>query len=511
MSADADKDGSMNKNENVVTDKASELKANTEIASEPTDALHSPLLRNAVHAGLFFVFAIPLGLLANPATGPANGRYWVAGFLAAVTLFNFLILRKLGSGKRLARPDEGVVNGLWLYPLSVGICFLVYPAYAAVGAWAVMAAGDAAASFSGRAVPIPKLPWNAKKSWAGLFGFVLAAVPTCYLGLYFVPCPLFLRESGWPELPYVWTLSVIAAVCGAIVESLPAWLDDNVRVPIVSGAALWIFATFLSWSTRGLPKETHVQPEQLLRALACNAALGFVALVFKFADLPGVLLGGALGTIVYFFAQWQGYLLFMLFVIGGSLLSKIGLKYKQRIGAAEAREGQRGASNVAANLLVPGLCCLAYPMSGGRGALLMAFAGALSAAFADTASSEIGAFSRAQPVLITTFKPVPHGTNGAVSLLGSLGALGATCLCAALAWQIDFFALPLGVQNPTPPRVRIAASIALIAAGLLGTSVDSLLGATVEDRSPLIGKGAVNFACTLTGAVVAGLLWAVLF
>ena len=112
----------------------------------------------------------------------------------------------------------------------------------------------------------------------------------------------------------------------------------------------------------------------MLRALACNGALALGALLFKFADLPGVLLGGVLGTIVYFFAQWQGYLLFMLFVIGGSLLSKIGLKYKQRIGAAEAREGKRGISNVAANLLVPGLCCLAYPMSGGRGAFLMAFA-----------------------------------------------------------------------------------------------------------------------------------------
>ena len=202
MNADADKNGSMNENENTGTTKDKSLNTNNQIATEPADALHSPLLRNAVHAGLYFAFAIPLGLLANPATGPINGRYWVAGFLAVVTLFNFLILRRLSSGKRLARPDEGVVNGLWLYPLSLSACFLCYPAYAAVGAWAVMAAGDAAASFTGRTVPIPKLPWNAKKSWAGLFGFVPRYRPCRRVisGSIFVPCPLFMRRVGFSRI-----------------------------------------------------------------------------------------------------------------------------------------------------------------------------------------------------------------------------------------------------------------------------------------------------------------------
>jgi uncharacterized protein (TIGR00297 family) len=467
---------------------------------------HSPALRNAVHAGFFFVFAIPLGTLADPERGHPHGRWWAAGFLLFIAFFNLLILRRIKHGQRLARPDEGLVNGLWLYPLALSCCYLILPSYAATGAWAVMAAGDAAASIAGRAISFPKLPWNAKKTWPGVAAFVLASIPICFVALYFVPCPLFIvHATNRPEIPYVWTLAVIASVCGAIVESLPVELDDNVRVPLISGGALWLFAIFLSWGTRDLPKNTFVQPEILLTALAVNGALAIGVLLFKFADLPGTLLGAMLGTIIYFFAQWQGYLLFLLFVMGGSLLSKAGLAYKQRIGAAETNEGKRGIANVAANLLIPGLCCLAYPY-GGSGALLMAFAGSLAAAFADTASSEVGALSRKLPCLITTMKPVPHGTNGAVSLLGTLAALGACAAIAGLAWGTDFYARVLVAETPTPNRTRALAGAVLIAAGMLGTLVDSLLGATVEGRIPGIGKGVVNFACTLTGAVVAGLL-----
>jgi uncharacterized protein (TIGR00297 family) len=467
------------------------------------DPGHSPLLRNGIHLAVFLLIAVPLGAVADPRTGPANGRMIAAGILFLIAVFNIAILPRLHTGKQLARPDEGFVNGLWLYPLSLSLCFAIYPAFAAVGAWAALAAGDAAASFAGRHIASPKLPWNTKKSWAGFAGFILAAFPLCYGALYIIPCPLFLRAAGPPELPYVWTLAVLAAVCGAIVESLPLDLDDNVRVPLAVGAVLWGSAIFLSFATRRLPADTHVQPEQLLNALLINAVIAGAALLLKFSDLKGTLLGAALGTIIYLFAQWQGYVLFLLFAFGGSVLSKVGLQRKQALGAAEAREGKRGVSNVAANLLVPGLCCLAYPIYGGNGALLLAFAGALAAAFADTASSELGALSRAEPKLITTFEPVPHGTNGAVSLLGFVAAFGACSLLAAVAAYTDFYALLL-THKATATGQRVIFSAVLVAAGLVGTTVDSLLGATVEDRFPGIGKGAVNFACTLAGAVVAG-------
>jgi uncharacterized protein (TIGR00297 family) len=41
----------------------------------------------------------------------------------------------------------------------------------------------------------------------------------------------------------------------------------------------------------------------------------------------------------------------------------------------------------------------------------------------DTFASELGILSHSPPILITTFKPVPPGTNGAMSLGGTLASL----------------------------------------------------------------------------------------
>lgn len=477
----------------------------------PAAPEHSALLRNGVHAGVFFLIAIPLGMLADPRNGASDGRYWSAGIMFAIAIFNLLILPHLDTGKRIARPGEGITTGLWLYPLAVSFCFILFPAYAVIGAWAAMAAGDAMAAYVGRSLPQLKLPWNTKKSWAGMIAFALAALPVCYLALYVVPCRLFMVEkTGLPELPFVWTLAVLAAVSGAILESLDTEVDDNLRVPLGVGAILWVSAMFLSWATRGLPKETHVQPEKFLDALLVNAILGVAVIALRFADIPGALLGVVLGVTVYFFSHWQGYLLFLLFVVVGSGLSKIGLKTKESRGAAEARDGKRGISNVAANLLVPGVCCLLYPMYRGHGAFLMAYAGALAAAFADTASSEIGTLSPNQPRLITTLLPVPHGTNGGVSLLGFAASVLACVVLSVVAAQVDFYSIVFHMNQPSTLTIRIYSGAVLVAAGLLGSLMDSFLGATIEDRWPGIGKGVVNFACTLTGALVGALGFCIL-
>jgi len=462
-------------------------------------ATHSPGFRNLVHAGAFVLFALPLGLLVDPRNQVPHGQKWVVAIIVLITVVNMVVLPLVPSGKLIARPGEGFVTGQWLYPFALAICFLVYPPFAAMGAWAAMAAGDAAASFAGRSIPSPRLPWNKEKSWSGLVGFLCAALPVCMFAMWWCPSQQFLTSAKTPEWPFVWTLGVLAAVSGALLESFDGPLDDNLRVPIGVGGVLWLAGGFLSYSTRTLPYSTHVQPEFFIHALIVNGALGLTVVLLRFADVTGTLLGVSIGAVAYYFSTWRGYLLFFTFVVIGSALSKVGLKKKQAIGAAEAREGKRGISNVAANLLVPAICCLAYPASGGNPVFLIAYAGAIAAAFADTASSEIGALAGGEPLLITTFKPVPHGTNGAVTLLGFVAATAASLLIALISWKSGFFTLIFPKVEP------LVASCIVIAAGLAGTMVDSLFGATIEDKWAGAGKGTVNFACTLSGALTAGL------
>ncbi len=162
--------------------------------------------------------------------------------------------------------------------------------------------------------------------------------------------------------------------------------------------------------------------------------------------------------------------------------TRFGRADKQQLGTAEATSGRR-ASQVIANLGVAGLCAGAPAPW-----LFLACAAALAEATADTVASEMGEVLGGRTLLLTTFREVAPGTDGGLSvagtLLGVIAALSITAVTAALH--------PLGL---------LEAAIVL-AAGVLGLLFDSLLGATVERRG-WIGNDLVNFASTAFAAAFA--------
>lgn len=89
---------------------------------------------------------------------------------------------------------------------------------------------------------------------------------------------------------------------------------------------------------------------------------------------------------------------------------------------------------------------------------------------ADTFSSEIGILNDGWPVLITTFRKVPPGTNGGVSVLGLVAALMGGAIIGLTAFIV-----------PTNSwMTKVVLLLTSIAAGLFGSLVDSLLGATMQ-------------------------------
>jgi uncharacterized protein (TIGR00297 family) len=223
-------------------------------------------------------------------------------------------------------------------------------------------------------------------------------------------------------------------------------------------------------------------------ALLVTAAFAALAYALGMVSRSGALGGLLVGTTVYLCLGPRGFAVLALFVVGGSLLTRIGYRSKQRAGTAQEHGGRRGARNALANCAVAVLCAI-LARSTGSDLFITAFVASLGAAFADTSESEIGQLLSRAPRLITTLRRVPPGTDGAISLPGTLAGVTAACLTAILALALGLLATPT-----TAVLVALAA--------FLGTVADSLIGA----RSPRIGNETTNVICTLVAASLAPIL-----
>jgi uncharacterized protein (TIGR00297 family) len=155
--------------------------------------------------------------------------------------------------------------------------------------------------------------------------------------------------------------------------------------------------------------------------------------------------------------------------------------YKKELGIYESK---RTAKNVISNGII------AFMMAAFGGYYLPfvgGFIGSIATATADTMASEIGILQ--QPRLITTMKKVAPGTDGAVSILGTLvGIVG--------AGTIGIAAYLLGIMSDPFLSFKIA-----VISGTIGCFMDSILGAVLERRN-FLNNEHVNLLATITGAVI---------
>lgn len=231
--------------------------------------------------------------------------------------------------------------------------------------------------------------------------------------------------------------------------------------------------------------------------LAASISIAFAALVFSLraATLGAALTGGLFTAALYWgtpgwhTALWPLLALFLLTYAS----TRFRRRRKESLGIAEARHG-RTACQVAANLGVATLAGIPLtaaqvlsPVPAPSRAALVAMIAAMAEATADTLSSELGQVLGGEPRLITTLRRVAIGTDGAVSVAGTLaGCLGAAIVCA--------IALAAGLM------ARCDAVLALVAA-VAGLFVDSLLGA-VPERRGWLNNDAVNALSTLAAGLL---------
>ncbi len=123
------------------------------------------------------------------------------------------------------------------YALSVSVMLLAFPYHAELGltVLAVLAFGDGSATWGGLTFGGPKLPWNPRKTWSGLVSFLVVGIPLASL-IYWGETRFNPESLEFQSVPFSTAVCCAgAAVCfGAIAESLPMRLNDNIRVGIAA-------------------------------------------------------------------------------------------------------------------------------------------------------------------------------------------------------------------------------------------------------------------------------------
>jgi uncharacterized protein (TIGR00297 family) len=221
--------------------------------------------------------------------------------------------------------------------------------------------------------------------------------------------------------------------------------------------------------------------------LAITAGFAFLARSLHAVDTRGALAGVAVTLVLFLTAGPGAFAAVAAVFVLAFLTTRLGYRHKQFLGTAERRSG-RTASQVVANLGMAALCGALSLLVGPPKLWLLALAAALAEAAADTVSSEYGQASGDTAYLITTWELVPAGTDGGISLAGSLAGIAAAVLLALVCAAAGL--------------VSRRSLVVPAAAGILGMLVDSYLGAWLE-RSRRLNNDQVNFVSTIVAAALA--------
>ena len=222
-------------------------------------------------------------------------------------------------------------------------------------------------------------------------------------------------------------------------------------------------------------------------AIAVTIAFTAVARYIRGVSRSGAL-AGALVCFLLYACVGHGAIvaLLSLFVLAW-VTTRFGSQRKQRLQIAENQDG-RSASQILANLGIAVVCAVLYALLGKNVIFLLAAAASLSEVAADTVSSEVGQASNEKARLITTWKQVTAGIDGAVSLQGTLAGIAAATIVSLVC-----------VLGGLLPWRWWGISVA---AAVLGMFTDSYLGASLQCRG-MLNNDSVNFLSTVLSAVMA--------
>ncbi len=283
------------------------------------------------------------------------------------------------------------------------------------------------------------------------------------------------------------------------------WQSKLVLLTVVPWVTIAVYIATGDWG-RGAPEVAYW-------TLGLSALLGLLAWAARSGTFAASGIGALIAASLMYASVQQPYsplntalMPVLALLVLTSLATRYGRGSKERMGTAEKRHG-RVASQVASNLGVTGILALTpvqiwlidsrlfwYTGLAPTPILIPALA-ALAEAAADTVSSEIGQVVGGTPFMLTTRERAEPGTDGAITLAGTLAGVWAAGVVAG----VGALALDGGVQM----------LLVCWASGVFGLFFDSFLGATLESIG-LLNNDAVNFLSTASSAAFSLVLLAIL-
>tara|TARA_Y100001968_G_scaffold46041_1_gene36163 strand:+ start:8603 stop:9346 length:744 start_codon:yes stop_codon:yes gene_type:complete len=226
-------------------------------------------------------------------------------------------------------------------------------------------------------------------------------------------------------------------------------------------------------------------------AFSLNFILICLGQRFPLLTPSGWIHAGILGTILWGCLGWSGWTAVVIYLFLGSFVTKIGFAYKQSAGIEESRGGRRGPENVWGSAATGALIAILIGMGvSSRELLLIGFSASFAAKLADTFGSELGKRWGKKAFLITTFRSVAPGTDGAISLQGTLASiLGSLVMTIAIA--------SLSLVN------GLSSLFIVFISGVLATLLESFIGAVLQKQFIWLSNELVNFIQTTFAALLA--------
>ncbi|KAI3701472.1 hypothetical protein L6452_26575 [Arctium lappa] len=228
---------------------------------------------------------------------------------------------------------------------------------------------------------------------------------------------------------------------------------------------------------------------QVIIAVLISSFIAIRAYRKNSLDVSGAF-AGFFVMVVHLSVNYRFGAMLLAFFFSSSKLTKMGEDRKRSIDADFKEGGQRNWIQVLSNGGIATILVVAFwnltgsqdiCLNSKESYLITSLVGALighySCCNGDTWSSELGVLSDAQPRLITTFKPVRRGTNGGITKAGLLAAAAAGSVIGLA------FVLPglftRSCTNDVFLKQLLVIPLSTLA-GLAGSLIDSLLGATLQ-------------------------------